>query len=46
MLARAGSKRTKLRVDANMGWSTVDEAAENIEALAEYGIGAVQDSSV
>ena len=27
-----------LRVDANMGWATVAEAAANIEALSEYNL--------
>jgi L-alanine-DL-glutamate epimerase-like enolase superfamily enzyme len=36
------SSKTKLRVDANMGWSTVEEAAANIAALEEYDIELVE----
>jgi L-alanine-DL-glutamate epimerase-like enolase superfamily enzyme len=36
-----GSSHT-LRVDANMGWATVEEAAANINALAEYGLELVE----
>ena len=31
-----------LRVDANMGWATVEEAAANIEALSEYNLELVE----
>lgn len=31
-----------LRVDANMGWATVEEAAANIEALSEFGLELVE----
>ena len=36
-----GSSHT-LRVDANMGWSTYEEAAANIEALSEYDLELVE----